>query len=93
MREREKPVMSQGIHLQNEWNPNMCLSPPNKISFPCSLTDSALKKKTFMLSQPVLCDNLEGCDTEGSGRGFQRERIHVYLWPTHVDIWQKPSQH
>ena len=54
MREREKPVMSQGIHLQNEWNPNMCLSPPNKISFPCSLTDSALKKNFYVVTASAL---------------------------------------
>ena len=44
-----------------------------------------------MLSQPVLYDNLEGCDREGSGRGFERERIHVYLWPIHADLQQKTS--
>ena len=29
------------------------------------------------------------------GRGFRMgggRDTHVYLWPIHVDIWQKPSQ-
>ena len=25
--------------------------------------------------------------------GFKMEETHVYLWPIHVDIWQKPSQY
>ena len=24
---------------------------------------------------------------------FKRERIYVYLWPIHVDVWQKPIQY
>ena len=35
--------------------------------------------------KPVLCDNLEGWD----GRS-KREGTYVYLWVTHVDVWQKP---
>ena len=27
------------------------------------------------------------------GGGFRRERTCVYLWPIHVDIWQKQSQY
>lgn len=27
------------------------------------------------------------------GRRFKRERTYVYLWQTHVDIWQKPMQY
>ena len=47
----------------------------------------------------MLCDNLEGWDgVEGGmewrvGRRFKRERTYVYLWQTHVDIWQKPMQY
>ena len=39
----------------------------------------------------VLCDNLEGW--EGDGRWVQDGGTHVYLWPIHVDVWQKPSQY
>ena len=28
-----------------------------------------------------------------AGGGFKKERTHVYLWLTHVDVWQKPSQY
>ena len=27
------------------------------------------------------------------GGGFKKEGTHVYLWLTHVDVWQKPSQY
>ena len=27
------------------------------------------------------------------GDGFRTERIYVYLWLIHVDIWQKTAQH
>ena len=34
---------------------------------------------------------------DGAGRevagGFRMEGTHVYLWPIHTDVWQKPSQH
>ena len=26
------------------------------------------------------------------GGGFRMRRMHVYLWPIRVDVWQKPSQ-
>ena len=42
---------------------------------------------------PVLCDNLEGWGGEGDGRWVQDGGTHVYLWPIHVDVWQKPSQY
>ena len=29
---------------------------------------------------------------ERGGR-FKRERTYVYLWQSHVDVWQKPTQH
>ena len=32
-------------------------------------------------SNPVLCDNLEGCDG-----------TYVCPWLIHVDVWQKPTQ-
>ena len=37
----------------------------------------------------VLWDNPEGEGGEGDGRGGQEGGTHVYLWPIHVDIWQK----
>ena len=43
--------------------------------------------------KPVLWDNPEGQGGEGSGGGFRKEGTHVYLWLTHVDVWQKPSQY
>ena len=27
------------------------------------------------------------------GRGLRREGTHVFLWPIHVDVWQKASQY
>ena len=27
------------------------------------------------------------------GQRFKREGIYVYLWLTHVDVWQKPAQY
>ena len=27
------------------------------------------------------------------GRRFKREGTFVYLWLTHVDVWQKPTQY
>ena len=39
-------------------------------------------------SSPALWDNLEGA-LGGGGR----EGTHVYLWPAHVCVWQKPAQH
>ena len=44
-------------------------------------------------SKLVLWDNSEGKGGEGGGRGVQDGGAHVYLWPTHVDVWQKPSQY
>ena len=35
--------------------------------------------------KPVLCDNLEGWDGEGAGRGFRMEGTYVCLWPIHTD--------
>ena len=38
-----------------------------------------------------LCNNLEGWErVEGDSRG---RGICVYLWLTHVDVWQKPKQY
>ena len=45
---------------------------------------------------PGLHDNLEGWGGEGAGGGVWWSRgkeMHVYLWPIHVDVWQKPSQY
>ena len=42
----------------------------------------------------VLWENPEGWDGEGGGRGLQDGgTTYVYLWLTHVDVWQKPSQY
>ena len=41
--------------------------------------------------RPMLCDNLEGWAGEGDLRGFKREGTYAYLWPIHVDVWQKAS--
>ena len=27
------------------------------------------------------------------GGGFRMGGTHVYLWPIHADVWQKPSQY
>ena len=40
-----------------------------------------------------LCDNLEGGMGWEVGGRLKRERMCVYLWLTHVDVWQKPSQY
>lgn len=39
----------------------------------------------------MLSDNLEGYD--GERGGFRREGTYGCLWPTHVDVQQKPSQY
>ena len=41
----------------------------------------------------VLWDNPEGWSEKKGGRRIQIGGIHVYLWPIHVAIWQKPSQY
>ena len=43
--------------------------------------------------KPMLSDNLEEWGQREVGRGFKRGRTYVYLWPTHVYVWQKPSQY
>ena len=43
--------------------------------------------------KPVLWDNPEGYCGEGGERGVQDRGTHVYLWPIHVDVWQKSSQY
>ena len=42
---------------------------------------------------PVLCDNLEGWDGVGDGSEVQEGGDYVYLWLTHVALWQKPAQY
>ena len=37
----------------------------------------------------VLCDNLDGWGGVGGGGMFKGEGTDVYLWPIHVDVWQK----
>ena len=41
-------------------------------------------------SNLLLCDNLKGWQVGGS---FKREGTNVFLWLTHVDVWQKPTQY
>ena len=55
----------------------------------------------------MLCNNLEGWDVVGGGRGWrmrgslwfggrgeiQKGGIYVYLWLIHVVVWQKPAQY
>ena len=41
----------------------------------------------------VLLDNPEGQGGDGDGRAVQDGGTHVYPWPIHVDVWQKPSQY
>ena len=43
--------------------------------------------------KPVLCDKLEVWGGERSGGVFRMEETEVYLYPIHVDVWQKPSQY
>ena len=43
--------------------------------------------------KPGICDNLDRSGGEGGGSGFQNGWTHVYLWPIHTDVWQKPSQY
>ena len=40
---------------------------------------------------PVLWNNPEGWGGKGGGRGVQDGGTHVYLWPIHADVRQKPS--
>ena len=40
----------------------------------------------------MLCDNLERVNAAGNGKEGQ-EGTYVYLWLTHIDVWQKPTQH
>ena len=49
-------------------------------------------KKAAGLS-PVPCEDLEGCDVRGSGRGLKREGIYIYLELIHVVVQQKLTQH
>ena len=50
-----------------------------------------------MALRPVLCNHLEGWDGGaavgwvGVGGRLTRERIYVYLWPTHIFVRQKPT--
>ena len=85
--------MSQGIHLQNEWNPNMCLSPPNKISFPCSLTDSALKKKLLcchsqcsVITYRDVIGREEGGGSKGSGYMYTYGHLMLIYGRNHHNI-------
>ena len=38
-------------------------------------------------------DNPEGQGEVGRGGGVLDGGTHVYLWLTHVDLWQKPSKY
>ena len=39
------------------------------------------------------CEDLEGWDVRGSGRGLKREGIYIYLELIHVVVQQKLTQH
>ena len=41
----------------------------------------------------VLCDNLDGGGGVGGGGMFKGEGTYVYLWPSHVHVWQKPTRY
>ena len=44
-------------------------------------------------AQSQCCDHLEGwMGREVGGLEFKREGTDVYLWLTHADVWQRPSQ-
>ena len=34
-----------------------------------------------------------GYGGDGVDRGVHDVRTQVYLWPIHIDVWQKPSQY
>ena len=38
----------------------------------------------------MFCDNLDGLGVGGGS--FKREETYVYLWMTHIVIWQKPRK-
>ena len=38
-------------------------------------------------------DDPEGWDGEGGWEGGFRMGTHVYPWPIHVNVWQKPLQY
>ena len=42
--------------------------------------------QTGVLWQP------RGIGWGGRGRRLKREGTHVYLWPTHVDVWERPRK-
>ena len=41
----------------------------------------------------MLCDSPEGWDGVGSEREVPEGESYACLWLTHVDVWQKPTQH
>ena len=41
----------------------------------------------------MVCGNLAGWDRVAGEGAVQREGAYVYLWPIHVDVWQKPTQY
>ena len=41
----------------------------------------------------VLCANLEEWDGVEDGGEFKTEGTYVYLWLTHIVVWQKPIQY
>jgi len=44
-------------------------------------------------SKPVLWDNPEEWDGDGSGSGVQDGGTHVHPWLIHIDVLQKPPQY
>ena len=41
----------------------------------------------------MLCDNLEGWDGMGGGKGVQDGGNICVSMAIHIDVWQKPTQH
>lgn len=41
----------------------------------------------------MLCDNLDGWDGVGGGKGGSERKIteEVYSWLIRVDVWQRPT--
>ena len=64
----------------------ICLTLVRKVYF----LDSQCKFAAWLRELKLgLCDKLEGWDAI-AGRS-KREGTYIYLWQTHVDIWQKPT--
>ena len=63
--------------------------PPPPVSTICKIDSQWEFAACLRKLKQGLCINLEGWNGEGDGRGFRRERIYVYLWLIHVEVWQE----